>query len=219
MPLKLELLLLCFGKAEATRGMFIRVLLFLACFAECLTHLMALCQRIKGLHFAAFVDPVALPGGSLLFRAVQHAAGLVDGLIQTTQKMLIVAPCIRSQPLARLSKKAALIFVAVLHQQLESLLRFLFAGNQFAQLAGGLIQSKIGEIQQRLKVKRFAHGRSIPARSSAQLREQPGQVSDAFRSAGAFFNALLQKLFQLRVELDGAIQQRVRTRHIGADGE
>lgn len=150
-------------------SMFVKQFLFLAVLDVLLTNLMACGQRVVGLEATPFVQPLLLPARGVLFRLLDQRLRLEHGLIQTLKKNLVVVQGIAVDTIAGGGHKTLAIFDAILLQQRQSAVGFLFAGKQFAQLARGFIHAQLGKVKQRLQGKEFAHG-EIPKKEGGCMK-------------------------------------------------
>lgn len=199
--------------------MLIALLLFLTCVRCRDAVVVTLRQGVECLDLAVLVEPVLLPDRRILLRGGKHGAGLFDRLIESSQKPLIVAPAFWTKTGARRGEKLRLILFAILNEQCQSLAGLLLAGDEFAQLARCFVETDVGKVEQGLQIEGAIHASSIVPellKAAGKQTRQPGQA--AFR-VGMFFDPLLKEGFQLRIDGNGAIQQRIRARRVGANGQ
>ena len=127
-------------------GVFIHLLLFLACFCMIDSCLVALRQRIEGLDAPPFRQPVLLPSRRQLMGLSYHFPCLVNCSIESIKERLIVSPLVARQPFASGSEKLGVILVAVLGKQLQALGGLLFTGDELTESPSRFLQFHLGEV-------------------------------------------------------------------------
>ncbi len=118
---------------------------------------MALGECVIGLHASALVDPLLLTLGSALPGLGYHVLRLHDGIVELAEKYLIVAEDIAGDAVASGIDKAAMVFLAILLQKGQAGSGFLFAGQQFTELARGIFHAQLREVEQGLQREGLGH--------------------------------------------------------------
>lgn len=187
-------------------------LLLLTVFGTLLAVAMPLRQGVEGLHAAAFVYPFALAGDGALLGLFHHRLGLCDGVVESAQECLKIAPGIAADAVAQGNDESLVIFGAVLLKQYQSRAGLLFAGQQYAKLARGIVHAQLRQFEQGLQWKGFGHGvlqGNLVSVILRHRREYLIEFDQAFGVISTFVQILLQESFQLRLQVDCLVKHRI----------
>ncbi len=132
-------------------GMLIAQALLLLGFTLEFLEMLAMGQRVEGLGPVTLVRPMFLPGSRCVFGVVNDALLLGDGLIQLQQEGRVIAPGIGVDPPLGGGEETGPVFLTILAEHLQLVFASPFTGNEFAQLASGIIHASLGQILKRLQ--------------------------------------------------------------------
>lgn len=72
-----------------------------------------------------------------------HEARLFDGIIQSPEKSAIVVEGVGADAVVQVGDETVAVFLAVLLQQFQPLVGFLFTGQQLTQATGGFVHAHL----------------------------------------------------------------------------
>lgn len=107
-------------------------------------------KRVEGTDFSVLAHPVLLSGQGPLPGCLHRLGRGDDRVVDARQEAAVIAPFALTYAACGGGHEARVIFLAVLQQQRQAFGGFLFAGNQFAQLARGLVKTHLRKIEERL---------------------------------------------------------------------
>lgn len=137
-----------FGMAAG--AVFVAVFLFAARLLAGGAGAMPVGKGIEGTDFSMLAHPVLLSHQGPLPGSLHRLGSGDDRVVDARQEAAVIAPFALAYAACGGGHEARVIFLAVLQQQRQAFGGFLFAGNQFAQLARGLVKTHLRKIEERL---------------------------------------------------------------------
>lgn len=137
-----------FGMAAG--AVFVAGFLFAACLLAGGAGAVPVGKGIESTDFSMLAHPVLLSHQGPLPGCLHRLGSGDDRVVDACQEATVIAPFALAYAACGGGHEARVIFLAVLHQQCQAFGGFLFAGNQFAQLACGLVKTHLRKIEERL---------------------------------------------------------------------
>ena len=173
--------------------------------------------------------PVLLPGSRVRFLHADEFHLLLDCFVETSQELLVIAPFGLPQSILYGLPESRGVLVAVLQQHGELFFGVAFRCNQPGEALRCFVAAGLHQFEDSLQGKGSGHNQladwykgsagSLAQQVSATWAKQAEQLSDAAREVGALAQVLLQQSLKARIDGNGLVELRIRTRGVCADAD